>query len=347
MRTSVTAALIGAALLFVGIHSIAQCEVLSDKKNREFVTKDSVWNPDRQVVQVARQKCSDFGGRQLEECFADAMESLGASSDAAAFTRTFGGGAFVRKFRESGRRDVAYVMFPFRANELNGILLVNGEPPIIDVDDVILLPKEAMEQDKAFAAIRRVFPKATLWPGDRSPKFPTIEPLPDGGQSFVVPYNLRNFCHACEVLATVYFSFDFDRDGRLTGERFMRVEPTPKKVTMKTDSRKDTEQIRFIVMTEEGKEFTVRLGSNRTTGFQWRPAEPIDERIVKLVRSEYAPFDKGSAVGVGGEEVWTFLGVAKGDTEITMEYVRPWEKNQAVLRTATIKVTVKPASQKQ
>ena len=346
MYVRVAAALIGAAVFLSGFSSVSLSETTSDKKNRDVATKDSVWNVDRQVVQVAKQKCSELGGRQLEECFADAMESLGASQDAAAFTRSFGNGAFLKKFKESGKRDVAYVVFPYRANEVNGILLVNGEPPIVDVDDVVLLPKEAMEQDKVFSGIRKAFPKATLWPGDRSNKYPLIDPLPDGGQSFMVPYVLRNFCHACEILGTVYFSFDFDKEGRLTGERFIRVEPVPKKVTMKTDSRRDTEQIRFIVMTEENKEFTVRLSSNRTTGFQWRPADPIDERVIKLVRSDYVPFEKGNIVGAGGEEIWTFLAVAKGEAEITMEYVRPWEKNQAGLKTATIKVSVKPASQK-
>jgi inhibitor of cysteine peptidase len=124
------------------------------------------------------------------------------------------------------------------------------------------------------------------------------------------------------------------------------VEIMPKKVMSKTESRKDIEEIRVIVMTEENKEFTVRLSSNRTTGYQWKPAEPIDERVVKLVRSEYVPFERNAAVGVGGEEAWTFLGVARGDTEITMEYVRPWEKNQPAVKTATIKVSVKSATQK-
>ena len=112
-----------------------------------MVTADTVWNADRQTVQEAKQKCADTGGRELEECFADAMQSFGASPEAAAFTRSFGGGAFVRRFRETGRVDVAQVIYPFRANENSGILLVNGDPPIVDVDDIALLPKEAMEQE--------------------------------------------------------------------------------------------------------------------------------------------------------------------------------------------------------
>jgi len=56
----------------------------------------------------------------------------------------------------------------------------------------------------------------------------------------------------------------------------------------------------------------VRLESNRTTGYQWRPAEPLDERIIRVSRSEYTPFDT-SLTGAGGEESWTFYAVGKGD----------------------------------
>ena len=90
-------------------------------------------------------------------------------------------------------------------------------------------------------------------------------------------YTLRDFCHACEVLGTVFYSFDFDRAGKLTGIRFLRVDLPQKK----KETRKENEQISVVVMAEEGKEFTVRLGSNRTTGYTWRPAAPPDDKVCK------------------------------------------------------------------
>ncbi len=337
-RLFLVAIVLSGGLVFAGVDGG------SPKKPGGMISKEMVWNADRQAVQTAKQRCSDTGGRQLEECFADAMEDLGASGDAVSFTRSFGSGVFLRRFREAGRVDVAYIVHPFRANEHAGVLLVNGDPPIIDVDDVALLPREVMEQDRAYAALKKSYPKVTLWPGDRSPKYPLLELTPDGGQTFIVPYTLRNFCHSCEVLGTVYFAFEFDKEGKLAAMRFHRLEQAPKK-TPKNETRRETEQIRFIVMTEEGKEFTVRLSANRTTGFQWRPVEPLDERFVKLVRSEYVPFDTG-VTGAGGEEIWTFLATGKGETEFTMEYVRPWEKAQSEVKTATIKVSVKPGAAK-
>jgi inhibitor of cysteine peptidase len=342
MRVVATVSLILFALGFFYAAAMP-ADMTGEKRITRAVTADTVWNADKQAILAAKQRCADTGGRELEECFADAMQGLGASPEAVAFTRSFGGGAFVRRFRETGRVDIAEIVYPFRANENHGILLANGEPPVVDVDDIALLPKEAMEQDRTYGALRKISPRVTLWPGDRLLRqAPLVETLPGGGQAFVIPYTLRNFCHACEVLGSAFFAFDFDKGGKLTGIRFLRVELPPKKPP-KNEARKEREQISFVVMAEEGKEFTVRLNSNRTTGYLWRPAGPLEERIVKLVRCEYVPFE-GALLGGGGEEICTFLAVGRGSTEITMEYVRPWEKTHPPAKTAAIMVSVRPAS---
>ncbi len=336
-------------ILFVMAFSwVAPSPAVSDttaaKRASTTIEQSTVWSPDRQTAQAVRLKCAEFGGHQLEECFTEGMQRSGASPEAVSFTKIFGDGTYVRRFREMGRVNVAYVFRPFRLNANRGILLVNGKPPVIDVDDVALLPKEGMEQTEMYAAIKRTFPKVTLWPGDRSVKYPLIEFLADAGQSFSVPYALRNYCHACKILGTAFFSFDFDKEGKFTGTKFQRVELV-KSQLVKSDAHKENEQIRFAVMAEEGKEFTVRLESNGTTGYRWRLLGSLDERRVKLIKSEYVSFE-GGEVGAGGEEIWTFLAVMRGDTKITMEYVRPWENTASPAKTATINVAVMPPSQK-
>jgi predicted secreted protein len=335
------AAAVGAMLLFAGVVvPAAFCAGPVSGGDAGPVTAGVVWNADRQAVNTAKEACGELGGTALEECFAEAMQAQGASPEAVEFSRFLGDGAYARRFRESGRVDVIHVAYPFRANENHGILLVNGRPRFINVDNFAALPKESMEQDRTFAAIRKSYPKVTMWPGDRSLRCPTVEALPGGGQGFVVPYTLRNMCHACDIVGTAFFSFDFDREGGLAAIRFLRVEPQKK--PPKSETRKENEEISFVVMAEEGKEFTVRLNSNRTTGFQWRPARSPDERVVKVVRCEYAPFED-NLVGGGGEEIWTFLAAGRGSAEITMEYVRPWEKAHVPVKTATIRVSVRSA----
>lgn len=74
------------------------------------------------------------------------------------------------------------------------------------------------------------------------------------------------------------------------------------------------------------KEFAIVLESNKTTGFGWDIAVPLDEKMVKFISCEYIPADTG-LVGSGGKEIWTFRSVCQGKTQISFKYVRPWEKD--------------------
>jgi inhibitor of cysteine peptidase len=76
---------------------------------------------------------------------------------------------------------------------------------------------------------------------------------------------------------------------------------------------------------EKGEEFAIVLESNPTTGYQWKLAEPLDEEILILVKTEFEEPDE-ELLGAPGEEKWTFKAENLGETEITMAYVRPWEE---------------------
>jgi inhibitor of cysteine peptidase len=90
-----------------------------------------------------------------------------------------------------------------------------------------------------------------------------------------------------------------------------------------------------------GEEFSLTMGSNVTTGFRWQFAEPLDENIVHFVGKQYvAAPNPQYLVGTGGNEIWTFKGVAKGEAVISLEYARSWEKDRPSVRTKTIRVIV-------
>ena len=128
------------------------------------------------------------------------MRRSGASEAAVAFTNLIGNTGYLRDFREAGRVDVAYVNYPFRANENQGCLLVNGEPVVIDVDDVSKLSSEELMKNKQYAALAAKHPNAALFPGDRSGTgYPEIESL-GGRAALIVSYWLTDGCHACARL---------------------------------------------------------------------------------------------------------------------------------------------------
>src|SRR5262245_35336980 len=98
------------------------------------VGADAVWKPPadfRATVTAACGKAKDFGA-----CFVDEMRAAGASAAAVDFAKRTDNQGYMTSFRDTGRVDVANVEYPFRANENALVFLVNGEPAMIDVDDV-------------------------------------------------------------------------------------------------------------------------------------------------------------------------------------------------------------------
>ena len=80
--------------------------------------------------------------------------------------------------------DVARVLYPLRANDDYGLLLVNGDPAVLDVDDLKKLNRAEMEQSPLYQAVKQKYTRTDIWPGDRSgTMWPQVKPLPDGGSS--------------------------------------------------------------------------------------------------------------------------------------------------------------------
>ncbi len=94
-----------------------------------------------------------------------------------------------------------------------------------------------------------------------------------------------------------------------------------------------------------GEEFKVTFNSNRTTGYEWQLAKPLDEKVIKFVSSEYKP-GLGRLVGEPGKEIWTFKAVNSGKTTVYLKYVRPWEKDTIPANGQAFAVTVKEKSGK-
>jgi hypothetical protein len=188
------------------------------------VGPSAIWNPDAAAMAAIREKCASFGPPKLKECFIAAMRDAGALSDAIAFTTSFDGVGILRGFRKVGPVDIAFMSYPFRANENEGCLLVNGAPPLVDIDALQNLPQEEMKSDPTYRELAKRFPEAMLFAGDRAGMdYPVIEELPDGGKRFIASYRLKNKCRACELIGMVRFGFDFDASGIYLGARFIDI----------------------------------------------------------------------------------------------------------------------------
>jgi hypothetical protein len=184
------------------------------------VTTEAVWNPSSEILAAIREKCGKGDPGNLNDCFLTEMRAAGASQQAVAFAKANAenGLFYVRAFRRAGPADIAYIQYPFRANELDGVLFVNGDPAVIDVDSEKFVSQSNFSKDPTYAALAKKHPQISIWPGDRyHTNKPLVKDLGSGEQLFVVEYILRDGCHACAQIGTASLNFIFDKQGRFSG----------------------------------------------------------------------------------------------------------------------------------
>ena len=195
-----------------------------------------VWQAPQDFLTKAHTVCDKSANpASFGECFINQMSPAGAPAEAVSFTRMLnqqpeGMVGIMAMFKKYGTVDAAQVLYPLRANDNYALLLVNGDPKILDVDDLQKLDQAAMQQDPLFQSVKKQFPNVTLFPGDRSgdQPWPRMQPLAGGGQEFTVTYPLLDGCHACKRLGLVRFAWDFDASGKFLKTVYIPTPPPPK-----------------------------------------------------------------------------------------------------------------------
>src|SRR5450759_3505539 len=81
-----------------------------------------------------------------------------------------------------------------------------------------------------------------------------------------------------------------------------------------------------------GEEVRVEVEDISTTGYRWDLAA-YDHGVLALEKAEVAP---GRAPGASGLRVFEFRAVGIGRTELHFRLERPWEKEAAPLREASV-----------
>lgn len=147
----------------------ARPAVAQPKTASPIVGPGAVWNPTPKTIAGVRKKCSAGDPAKISDCFYAEMQSAGASPEAVAFAKSFArfGVGYLRALREAGRVSIAYVEYAFRANEMEGVIFVNGDPPWINVDDDINISQEQFRRNSTIIALKKQFPGLSIWPGDR------------------------------------------------------------------------------------------------------------------------------------------------------------------------------------
>jgi hypothetical protein len=219
-----------ALLLFV------TCGIAPAQGNPQKITAAAIWQlPDSARINITK-RCGDATQPPpFAECFINQMAANGASPQAVAFTRELyqagrGDLGIMNGFHHVGPVDIAWINYPIRANTNYGLLFVNGQPRILNVEDLQLLDQAGMQQSPQFQNTKAQFPNVAVWPGDRDgTTWPNSQPGPNGGLQFTVGYPLINGCHACERAGFAMFNWNFDANGKFLGTTFIGMTPPPLK----------------------------------------------------------------------------------------------------------------------
>jgi hypothetical protein len=193
----------------------------------------AVWQMPQQFMAAAHAACDKSAPSGFAECFIDQMAKAGASADAVSFARelhkqSHGDVGIMTGFQPVSPVDFAWVTYPLRANTNYGLLLVNGDPRIVNVENLKQLDRKTMEQSPQFKDLRYQFPQVDIWPGDRDGKtWPNSQAGPNGGVQFIVGYPLINGCHACARAGFAMFNWNFTAQGKFLGTTFVGMTPPP------------------------------------------------------------------------------------------------------------------------
>ena len=292
---------LAAATLLCGVLAACAGRVPAPSGPAETVGPAAVWQGSMRTLRAAvEEQCARPGPAGLEPCFYEVMERLGSSPAAVRFSRSLEQAGCLRAFQEAGPVDVGWVHYPFRANELNGCILVNGTPARLDVDDPAFWPLASLKGDARYRALREAFPDLSIWPGDRAgPGRLALERLPGNGGRFVAGYELRNGCHACEIVGSVDFAFDFDGNGRFLGSRV---------ASMGT-----------ILHVVAGRGVALSVEASPEGGEAWQAVRLPPAGTLRLKSKVRTPARGKDLPGV---EAWTFLALRPGRVLVDLRRMR-------------------------
>ena len=206
---------------------------MAQSQDAAKITASAVWQVSPKFMAKAHAVCDKSSNPGDVECLIGQMAKAGAPAAAVKFTRELyqqsnGEFGIMTGFQQQSPVSFAWITYPLRANTNYGLLLVNGRPRIINVEELKLLDRKSMEQSFQFQDLENQFPKVDLWPGDRDGKeWPNSQAGPGGGTQFVVSYPLLNGCHACERAGFAIFTWNFDAHGKFLGTAFMGMTPPP------------------------------------------------------------------------------------------------------------------------
>jgi hypothetical protein len=218
---------------FIFLALVGASTILARSQSMPHPDASAVWQMPAGFVADAQTACGTPSASHFGDCVIEQMVKAGASTASVTFTRdllkqSHGEAGVMTSFQHGTPVDIAWVTYPWRPDHKYGLLLLNGEPAIVNVEDLKLLDRRSMRDSLQYKALQKQFAKLDIFQGDREGKtFPDSQPSANGGAQFVLNYPLRNGCPNCGNAGSAMFTWNFDKDGKFLGTSFMGLLAPP------------------------------------------------------------------------------------------------------------------------
>jgi hypothetical protein len=194
----------------------------------------AVWVPTPEFVSSAKAACANITETGPHaECLIQQVEKGGAPKDALKFTRELyansGEVGTLGEIKSFGPVSYAWIVYPFREGDPNGLMFLNGDPNFINPDDLSKIDKSAMLQDTVFQQRKKATPKLDMTAPVRTSGSQQIlyarafNGDKPGFQRFLFSYPLTEGCQGCPGRGVANYFFDFDDKGKFLGAHFISI----------------------------------------------------------------------------------------------------------------------------
>ena len=94
-----------------------------------------------------------------------------------------------------------------------------------------------------------------------------------------------------------------------------------------------------VIEISSGDTFFIRLPENPTTGYLW-VVEEVEDPIIALEKSKYAPTMGTGVGGGGGERTLMFKATSPGTSNLRLKLWQAWEGDSSIVDIYTITIHV-------
>lgn len=189
------------------------------------VGRQAVWNPGQKLLDRMKGECWGvnpflLSTRHASQCCIDIMEGVGAPPEAVAFSRLMlqkrdGTFCYMSSFKKISIVDIAELACPFRDNPQPEVVLLNGQPPIVEISDMNNLSQINLLSEPEYLRMLGRHNEALLWP--YAGGLVEVKKMPDGTGRYVFTFRLLNGCETCPLAGIMTVGYDFNAAGRFTG----------------------------------------------------------------------------------------------------------------------------------